>query len=112
MFDLEKGVPIPKQKIPEQVVVTSPPPPEYHAANDRAIGSNRVVYSDHGLNPVEIQRQLQRLQISEQQQQQHQEQQQMQGAIYLRKSDDNLTGGVYIPPASFVNINRIVPQNS
>lgn len=107
LFGLEKGVPIPPQKIPESVAVPPPPPPDYHVADDRAIGSDRVVYSDHGLNPVEIQRQLQRLQIREQQQQQHQHQQQqhheqphMQEAIYLRKSDDNLTGGVYMPPAS------------
>ncbi|KAK2662799.1 hypothetical protein Ddye_001373 [Dipteronia dyeriana] len=87
LFGLDKG--IPPHKIPEQVA-QPPPPPEYHVPDDR------VVDPDHSVNPVEIQRHLQRLQIQEQQVQQE--------AMYMRKSEDNFAavyaagGGDYYVP--------------
>ncbi|KAL5787884.1 hypothetical protein ACOSP7_004833 [Xanthoceras sorbifolium] len=78
LFGLEKG--IPQHKIPEQV---TPPPPEYRVPDERVTIADRVVNPDHAVNPVDIQRHLQRLQIHEQQ---------VQEAMYMRKSEDNLAG--------------------
>ncbi|KAJ0010356.1 hypothetical protein Pint_33514 [Pistacia integerrima] len=66
-----------------------PPPPEYHVPDDRGIGPDRVVYTDHAVNPVEIQRQLQRLQMRE-------HEQQVQEAMFMRKTEENLAGGIYV----------------
>ncbi|KAM6595553.1 hypothetical protein CsatA_006077 [Cannabis sativa] len=112
LFGLEKSVggvgvgvgvvaspPLPPPTVPEPLAA---PPQEYQVMS----GANRVI----GSNPVDIQRQLQKLQIEheqnlnhhhqqqqqqlnhhlQQQQQQHQQQQQ---AMYGRKSEENLVGG-------------------
>ncbi|GAV65092.1 PB1 domain-containing protein [Cephalotus follicularis] len=55
-----------------------------------------VVEHDHVVNPVDVQRELQRLQIREQHEHHHhQQQQQQQQEMYTRKSDDNLIGANY-----------------
>ncbi|XP_010520655.1 PREDICTED: pollen-specific leucine-rich repeat extensin-like protein 1 [Tarenaya hassleriana] len=86
-----------RQAVPESVTLEAP-----------IISDQPVISPDHGVNPAEIQRQLQefqRLQIRDQEQQQQQQQQQQllqqqQEAVYRRKSKDGLieTGG-YFPPA-------------
>ncbi|XP_062082700.1 uncharacterized protein LOC133789009 [Humulus lupulus] len=95
LFGLEKNVgiraaasPPPPPTVPEPLA----PAPEYQVMG----GVNRVVGSNPPVNPVDIQRQLQKLQIEHEHQQQqlhHQQQQQNQQAMYGRKSDENLVGG-------------------
>ncbi|XP_021903780.1 uncharacterized protein LOC110819012 [Carica papaya] len=92
LFGLEKGmVPPPvkvRDSIPEPVATPPPAPLPQPEVPVGLAPDDRVIGSDHGLNPVEIQRQLhelQRLQIREQEQQ----------IMYGRKVDDNLVGGPY-----------------
>ncbi|KAF7803797.1 leucine-rich repeat extensin-like protein 2 [Senna tora] len=83
LFGLEKGI-HPAQPPPAAVKFHDPvpgpvvPPPEYQIRGvpERAIGSDPMV------NPIEIQRQFQRMQIGEHDQ-----------PVYRRKSEDNIAGG-------------------
>ncbi|XP_044490233.1 uncharacterized protein LOC123214500 [Mangifera indica] len=84
LFGLEKG--IPPNKILEPV---QPPPPEYVVPDERGVGPDRVVYPDHAVNPVDIQRQLQRLQMREHEQQVHE-------AMFMKKTEENLSAGFYV----------------
>lgn len=81
-----------------------PPPPEVKlpvpvALEPPIFNDPRVIQPDHGVNPMEIQRQMQefqRMQIRDQEQLHHQQQE----AVYRRKSEDGLmeTGGYFPPP--------------
>ncbi|XP_028803390.1 uncharacterized protein LOC114758506 [Neltuma alba] len=83
LFGLEKGVP-PAQPPPVAVKFHDPvpgpvvPPLEYQTRG----GPERVMGSDPSVNPIEVQRQLQRMQIGEHDQ-----------PVYRRKSEDNSAGG-------------------
>ncbi|KAK4271351.1 hypothetical protein QN277_020056 [Acacia crassicarpa] len=83
LFGLEKGVP-PAQPPPVAVKFHDPvpgpvvPPLEYQVRG----GPERVIGSDPSVNPIEVQRQLQRMQISDHDQ-----------PVYRRKSEDNTAGG-------------------
>ncbi|XP_010546446.1 PREDICTED: uncharacterized protein LOC104818530 [Tarenaya hassleriana] len=101
LFGSEKVVPTP----PPPAVKVREGPPESPELEPPIIGNQRMISSDHGVNPAEIHRQIQefqRLQIRDQGQmqlRQQQQQQQQPEAVYRRKSEDGLIepGGYFSP---------------